>query len=445
MGNIADRLPHSGNWFSFLILFFASPLLAQTDETIFREFQFDFSTPGARANGMGRAFVGLADEATAAYNNPAGLSVLQKPEFSIEYRFNQSEFDALKANETFDILQSAPEDTTFNLERVGFASYAFSRHGYNFSLFYVNNLDYRRKPVADRVELTNLDEGYTGTYLNTHNVRQIRLNTYGFSVSKDFGRLDLGVAIAMANLKTDFEYSTSLFVRNVLDNLITSEGQGNSYKAAYVFGANYQLHPKVKLGLAYKHQPRFTYTEEVQNNEFSSSPESIPVNIKIPDSYQIGLAVAPNDYLTLLMDVDWVRYDQLIGENMTVLSRVNIFFPPGTDLFTFDQDDFEISRKPEIHLGGEYLLPWKSHIWAFRAGLFFDPDHKTRFVGTPEEGEEPILFDIQSFIFNPQERNDDIGTTLGLGYVWGGKMQFDIALVQSDRFRRVVTSFLYRF
>ena len=37
---------------------------------------FLFATPGARAVGMGKAFVGLADDATAAYSNPAGLSNL---------------------------------------------------------------------------------------------------------------------------------------------------------------------------------------------------------------------------------------------------------------------------------------------------------------------------------------------------------------------------------
>jgi len=37
---------------------------------------------GARALGMGGAFVGLADDATSAYWNPAGLSTLDRPEFA---------------------------------------------------------------------------------------------------------------------------------------------------------------------------------------------------------------------------------------------------------------------------------------------------------------------------------------------------------------------------
>ena len=44
--------------------------------------QFSFSDPGARSMGFGGAFVGLADDATAAIANPAGLAQLIKPEVS---------------------------------------------------------------------------------------------------------------------------------------------------------------------------------------------------------------------------------------------------------------------------------------------------------------------------------------------------------------------------
>ena len=40
---------------------------------------------GARASGMGGAFIGVADDATAASWNPAGLIQLEKPEISVVY------------------------------------------------------------------------------------------------------------------------------------------------------------------------------------------------------------------------------------------------------------------------------------------------------------------------------------------------------------------------
>jgi hypothetical protein len=47
----------------------------------FTTFQFSFSNPGARSMGLGGAFVALADDATAAFANPAGLVQTAVPRF----------------------------------------------------------------------------------------------------------------------------------------------------------------------------------------------------------------------------------------------------------------------------------------------------------------------------------------------------------------------------
>ncbi len=49
-------------------------------------FEFSFSNPGARSLGFGGAFFALADDATGAFANPAGLVQLTRPEVSIEGR-----------------------------------------------------------------------------------------------------------------------------------------------------------------------------------------------------------------------------------------------------------------------------------------------------------------------------------------------------------------------
>ena len=80
-----------------------------------------------------------------------------------------------------------------------------------------------------------------------------------------------------------------------------------------------------------------------------------------------------------------------------------------------------------------------------RAGAFSDIDHKTRFVGEPKAGEEEILFEIQDFIFNTGQHNTRTGYTFGIGYVRNNKYQIDLALVEANRFRWLVSSFLFRF
>src|SRR6185295_14836601 len=56
-------------------------------EVGFSSIPFQFFPPGARSLAMGATFVGIADDATAAASNPAGLVILTKPEASAHGRF----------------------------------------------------------------------------------------------------------------------------------------------------------------------------------------------------------------------------------------------------------------------------------------------------------------------------------------------------------------------
>jgi hypothetical protein len=47
------------------------------------------SSPGARAGAMGRAFIGVADDASTAITNPGGLMMLTKPQGYIEFRSSE--------------------------------------------------------------------------------------------------------------------------------------------------------------------------------------------------------------------------------------------------------------------------------------------------------------------------------------------------------------------
>src|SRR6185436_15498524 len=67
----------------------ATPAIAQTNERIYEDLDFRFVTPGARAVAMGKTFIGLGDDATAAVSNPAGLSNLLEQEFSFEFTGTQ--------------------------------------------------------------------------------------------------------------------------------------------------------------------------------------------------------------------------------------------------------------------------------------------------------------------------------------------------------------------
>src|SRR5213079_2894630 len=89
--------------FSLLIICasLAQPLSAQnTDIESLSGLQFNFGNPGARSLGMGGAFLGLADDASAAEANPAGLTILRKPQVSVEIR-NYGEQQTFTTTGTF--------------------------------------------------------------------------------------------------------------------------------------------------------------------------------------------------------------------------------------------------------------------------------------------------------------------------------------------------------
>jgi long-subunit fatty acid transport protein len=66
------------------LTFLVAPGIAQTNTENFAQFRFNFNNPGARATGIGGAFMSIADDATASEANPAGLTTLLRPELSLE-------------------------------------------------------------------------------------------------------------------------------------------------------------------------------------------------------------------------------------------------------------------------------------------------------------------------------------------------------------------------
>jgi long-subunit fatty acid transport protein len=72
-----------------LILFFCLLLVTGASAQVENSSSLNPVGSGARATGMGGAFIGVADDATAASWNPAGLIQLERPEISAVYSFFQ--------------------------------------------------------------------------------------------------------------------------------------------------------------------------------------------------------------------------------------------------------------------------------------------------------------------------------------------------------------------
>src|SRR5262249_59716158 len=79
----------------------ATTAAAQSNDEVFPfGFEWNFSTPGARANGMGRTFIGIADDGTAPISNPAGLMSLTRPQVYGEFKSTDLKVDRLAGVES---------------------------------------------------------------------------------------------------------------------------------------------------------------------------------------------------------------------------------------------------------------------------------------------------------------------------------------------------------
>ncbi|MGH9221349.1 MAG: hypothetical protein ACRD1W_18735, partial [Vicinamibacterales bacterium] len=85
---------------------------AQAQSSLQVPIQFDFLNPSARSLAMGGAFVGLADDATAALVNPAGLIELTLPEVSVEGRYRSFQHPFLVSGRLSGLPTGMGEDQT---------------------------------------------------------------------------------------------------------------------------------------------------------------------------------------------------------------------------------------------------------------------------------------------------------------------------------------------
>src|SRR4051794_31323551 len=119
-----------------LALFAALPVAAQnTDIESLSGLQFNFGNPGARSLGMGGAFLGLADDASAAEANPAGLTILRKPEISIEGR-NYQEQQVFSTSGTFPKIDRTAFSHYSQRVDVTFASIVYPIKNFTLGAYY---------------------------------------------------------------------------------------------------------------------------------------------------------------------------------------------------------------------------------------------------------------------------------------------------------------------
>jgi long-chain fatty acid transport protein len=413
----------------------ATPAIAQTNERIYEDLDFRFVTPGARAVAMGKTFIGLGDDATAAVSNPAGLSNLLEQEFSFEFtgtkikhqRFFPSEAGELQ---TFGEVVLTPS----------FFSYVVPLKRATLSVFRNSLQNYReRYEIGDRfVPAINGTED--GTFGNI----AASVESFGFGGAYVLSRyISVGgsATLLSLDLASEARSGTPLNPRNgtttidsdlewsglagVLVKPTSSLALGFTYNKGAIFDVKTRLFGNFLFTLPDGRRIDVNYTGDERD-----------LNYVLPDRYSAGMSWRPSNSLTVLGDVSRVNYSQQITDKFLIVD----FQDPAAGL---SPDNFFINDVYEVHAGMEWRHYGARTTFALRGGAFTDPDHRLRFRSGGNNPDHPADY-LLNFRFNTGRSKTDVGVTAGGGVTLLNRVQIDAATSFSPDATDVVVSMVVR-
>jgi long-subunit fatty acid transport protein len=372
-----------------------SPAFAQRDLEI--PIQFDFINPGARSLALAGAFIGLADDATAATTNPAGLQRLARPEVSVEGRGWKFNTDFVDGGRLTGITQGKITATDIGVDTIdgpSFARIADRIGGIAFLSFVYPKgrwsiAGYRQE--ASRLRGNAVTEGAFFTDFTLQQdfreypsivSRALDVINYGGSFAYRAGKVSLGGGVHLSQLDFDSElvsyelpslqapafYGPAVYTTERYASSQVSDDWSVGFTAGVMVVPNdkFQVGASYRRGAKFQFEGAFVYPDPA----FSNLTHTYTGDFKVPDNIGAGFAVRPFDGLTIAMDVNRVTYSDLND-----FIRAQVVFDP-------NPANYSITDATEVHLGGEYVFTNWRYLPAVRGGFWREGDHSVTYGGT---------------------------------------------------------------
>ena len=378
------RLEVDGVWQSFgraglvLCLSLGLPLLACAQVDVGSSFNPVGS--GARAMGEGNAFIAVADDATAASWNPAGLGQLERPEFSVavDYWNHRGEIDAPSHPESQG--SSVLHGSDLNYWSV---AYPFDLFGRNvvFSLNYLKLYDMGQSlPYS-----VDYSGGGLDVYTQNNISKQGSLSALAPALAVNVtDQLSLGLTFNIWNddithsssyQSYQRDLSTYTFDPDVQHDVSTWQDEYTvTHGYSLAAGALYKMDKCWTVGAVVK--PPFTlnmkHTTVLTDQQYgdwgpiplSRDFEKFDDQLHMPLQVGAGVAMRPSDPLTLSMDVTWTQWSTF------AMHQGGVTYNP----LNFTQlQDARCQDTYTVRTGAEYILPFDSCQVPLRCGLGYDP------------------------------------------------------------------------
>jgi long-subunit fatty acid transport protein len=457
----------------FLAALMAMPLAAQNvDIEALSGLQFNFANPGARSLGMGGAFLGLADDASAAEANPAGLTILRKPEISIELR-NYEEQQIFTTSGTFPDVVRTPFSHYSKRVVVSFASAVFPIKKFTIGAYFHEPLNNQGGGVVfptfneftGRAETTlpqfflpagggdPITEQQCEALRNAQNnpfaclqyivdpfvsALDVRQRTFGVTGAWQIHpRFSIGATARYQRFRESaftFRFSqppdfspTSVSVQATATEKNGEVAIEDVDDVTFAVGFKWAPNDKVSVGGVYKKGPKFDtplfFAGAATNFDFLKVAET---SFHIPDVAGIGVSIRPIPVLTINVDAVRVTYSNLTDDFVASVADVRELDEP------FGADDVT-----ELHIGAEYFFKTKIP-FALRAGFWRDPAHSVTWRGPTNRPD----FIAEALLFPKGEAQNHM--SIGAGLAWP-RFQIDAAYDTSDTYKVASISMVTRF
>jgi long-chain fatty acid transport protein len=420
-----------------------SPIAAQALTSL----EFSFSNPGARSLGFGGAFVSLADDATAAYANPAGLVQIARPELSIEGRSWSYSTPYTRGGRAAGAPTGWGIDTvdgplrsesSAELAGLSFVSLVVPRKGWSFALFRHQLANFEFGLETQGVFGPGSVVAGTARSIPQRSRVDLEILTHGVAVAmRPNDRFSLGLGLTrfeprMSFLGWDYlwdestvaaYFSAASFLPERLIQFLDFEAR----EAAYGLSAGFlwRLSDGWSLGGLYRDTPELAFEVDIVAGPAhpdlpagSVLADGVRRPWDFPDVWALGLAYRSRDG-RWTGAAEWRR----VGYSSILESFPPEELEPGEYLNDAD----------EIHLGGEYTFFARSSVVAVRAGVWRDPDHN---FGANTDN----LFDRAIQV--PGE--DELHLAAGLGVALRS-FQIDFGIDLSERIDTASLSVIYSF
>ena len=449
--------------FSAILLSIAGAASGQSNLETNAGIQFNFSTPGAANLALGGAFLALANDATTAYSNPAGLTNIVVPEVMIEGRSwgythlftDRGRLDHRAPTgegiDTIAGLESGEADD--HVTGLSFLSYVYPRkrwavavYRHELASFEANfttqgaflELTRSRSPLGGFPILSD------GRLASLRNTMSLDIVNYGISAAYRLGkRFSLGLGLSY------YDFSLSSTTERFLPPLF----EASDFSAASVTDFQTQVGDDADWGLTggflwrspgetwglggvYRQGPDFDLMATSRpgpaafplfNRPDSALFSEQAAKFHVPEVYGLGIAWRPTEKLMILLDYNHIAYSDLTRDFVDIFNVREVFsLDPEVDRFKIDDAD-------ELHLGFEYAFTGWTRPVNLRLGAWHEPDHSLYFVGD-NAGLEAVY----------RQRSDETHYTAGAGISYE-KVQVDFAFDLSDRISIASVSTVFRF